>query len=97
MAEDEGNDGKQGDLKYYTNQPYDLEVDINHEEEEPVEANTKQAHKAMVADEAQDEQNYQEIASSAPQIKELPKFDLSKFEDLPASPEAKELLTIMKR
>ena len=93
MAED---DGKQGDLKYYTNQPYDLEVDINHDDEEQAD-NTKQAHKGMPSDEAPDDQNYQEIAATAPQVKELPKFDLSKFEDLPASPEAKELLSIMKR
>ena len=94
MAED---DGKQGDLKYYTNQPYDLEVDINHDEEEPADPNQKQARKPMASDEAPDEQNYQEVASATPQIKELPKFDFSKFEDLPSSPEAKELLTIMKR
>ena len=31
MAEDEN---KQGDLKYYQNQPYDMEVDLNNEEEE---------------------------------------------------------------
>ena len=30
MAEDEG---KQGDLKYYQNQPYDMEVDLNNEED----------------------------------------------------------------
>ena len=46
-------------------------------------------------DDQQEEQNYQEMAS--PQVKELPKFDLSKFEDLPASAEAKELLSIMKK
>ena len=30
MADD---DGKQGDLKYYQNQPYDMEVDLNNDEE----------------------------------------------------------------
>ena len=30
MAEDEG---KQGDLKFYQNQPYDMEVDLNNEED----------------------------------------------------------------
>ena len=29
MADDEG---KQGDLKYYQNQPYDMEVDLNNDE-----------------------------------------------------------------
>ena len=75
MADEEGN---KGDLKYFQNQPYDMEVDLNNE------------------DEQQEEQNYQE-ASSPIQVKELPKFDLSKFEDLPASAEAKELLSIMKK
>ena len=32
-----------------------------------------------------------------PKVKDLPKFDLSKFDELPASPEAKELLSIMKK
>ena len=40
-------------------------------------------------------QMYQDPES--PPVKELPKFDLSKFEDLPASAEAKELLSIMKK
>ena len=95
MADD---DGKQGDLKYYKNQPYDMEVDLNNDEEgEENTHNQKKASKKEDLDEPQeqDEANYQEIA--APQIKELPKFDLSKFEDIPASQEAKELLSIMKR
>ena len=95
MADD---DGKQGDLKYYKNQPYDMEVDLNNDEEGEENAhNQKKASKKEDLDEPQeqDEANYQEIA--APQIKELPKFDLSKFEDIPASQEAKELLSIMKR
>ena len=97
MADDEG---KQGDLKYYQNQPYDMEVDLNNDEDgednEPTQ-NKKKASKKDNLDEQQDreEANYQEIA--APQIKELPKFDLSKFEDIPASAEAKELLLIMKK
>ena len=55
----------------------------------------KKKQKKNEEDDQQDEQNYQEIA--APAIKELPKFDLSKFDDLPASPEAQELLSIMKK
>ena len=43
----------------------------------------------------QDEANYNEIA--VPKVKDLPKFDLSKFDDIPASAEAKELLAIMKK
>ena len=95
MADD---DGKQGDLKYYKNQPYDMEVDLNNDEEgEENTHNQKKASKKEDLDEPQeqDEANYEEIA--APQIKPLPKFDLSKFEDIPASQEAKELLSIMKR
>jgi len=97
MADDEG---KQGDLKYYQNQPYDMEVDLNNDEDgEENEAvqNKKKSSKKDNLDDQQDreEANYQEIA--APQIKELPKFDLSKFEDIPASAEAKELLLIMKK
>jgi len=30
MADEEG---KQGDLKYYQNQPYDMEVDLNNDDE----------------------------------------------------------------
>ena len=94
MADDEG---KQGDLKFYQNQPYDMEVDLNNDEDEADNVNTKKkSEKEMeMEDDQQEEQNYQEMAS--PQIKELPKFDLSKFEDLPASAEAKELLSIMKK
>ena len=97
MADDEG---KQGDLKFYQNQPYDMEVNLNNdeddEENEPNQ-NKKKASKKNNLDEQQDreEANYQEIA--APQIKELPKFDFSKFEELPSSAEAKELLLIMKK
>ena len=97
MSDDK--DEKQGDLKYYQNQPYDMEVDLNDEEGEDNDntQNKKKASKKEVSEDQQDQEepNYQEIA--APQIKELPKFDLSKFEDLPASAEAKELLSIMKK
>ena len=97
MADDEG---KQGDLKYYQNQPYDMEVDLNNDEDgednEPVQKKKKSSKKDNMDDQQdREEANYQEIA--APQIKELPKFDLSKFEDIPASAEAKELLLIMKK
>ena len=43
----------------------------------------------------QDDAGYQEVVP--PKLKDLPKFDLSKFDDLPASAEAKELLSIMKK
>ena len=94
MADD---DGKQGDLKYYQNQPYDMEVDLNNEDDEEENTNEKKKKvKKDVEDDQQEEQKYQEVASPS-QVKELPKFDLSKFEDLPASAEAKELLSIMKK
>ena len=97
MADD---DGKQGDLKYYQNQPYDMEVDLNNDEEvdeNEINQNQKKAKKEEDLDDQQDQEdaNYQEVAP--PKLKELPKFDLSKFEDLPASAEAKELLSIMKK
>ena len=89
-------DGKQGDLKYYQNQPYDMEVDLNNDDDEGENINQKKKEaKNDNEDEQQEEQNYQEIAPA--QVKELPKFDLSKFDDLPASAEAKELLSIMKK
>ena len=94
MADDEG----KGDLKYYQNQPYDMEVDLNNDDEgeENDHAPTqKKSSKKENLDDQQEDANYQEIA--APQVKELPKFDISKFEDLPASAEAKELLSIMKK
>jgi hypothetical protein len=96
MAEDEG---KQGDLKYYQNQPYDMEVDLNNEEdadENEINENQKKSKKEENDEQQeQDDANYQEV--SVPKVKELPKFDISKFDDLPVSAEAKELLTIMKK
>ena len=96
MAYDEG---KQGDLKYYQNQPYDMEVDLNNDEEgdeNEMEQNPKKDKKENLDDQQeQDEANYNEVA--VPKIKDLPKFDLSKFDDINASAEAKELLAIMKK
>ena len=96
MADDEA---KQGDLKYYQNQPYDMEVDLNNDEEgdeNEMEQNPKKDKKENLDDQQdQDEANYNEVA--VPKIKELPKFDLSKFDDINASAEAKELLAIMKK
>jgi len=97
MAED---DGKQGDLKYYQNQPYDMEVDLNNDEEEgdENEMNPKKEKKEENLEDQQEQEdaNYQEEVA-VPKVKDLPKFDISKFDDLPASPEAKELLSIMKK
>ena len=96
MAED---DSKHGDLKYYQNQPYDMEVDLNNEEdadENEINENQKKSKKEENDEQQeQDDANYQEV--SVPKVKELPKFDISKFDDLPVSAEAKELLTIMKK
>ena len=97
MADDEG---KQGDLKYYQNQPYDMEVDLNNEDEEEENEHAHKQKKSSKKDNADDQQeqeeaNFQDI--SPPVVKELPKFDLSKFDDIPASAEAKELLSIMKK
>ena len=97
MAE---NNGKQGDLKYYQNQPYDMEVDLNNDEEEgdENEMNLKKEKKEENLEDQQEQEdaNYQEEVA-VPKVKDLPKFDISKFDDLPASPEAKELLSIMKK
>ena len=96
MAED---DGKQGDLKYYQNQPYDMEVDLNNDEEgDENEMNLKKEKKEENLEDQQEQEdaNYQEEVA-VPKVKDLPKFDISKFDDLPASPEAKELLSIMKK
>ncbi len=95
MADDEG----KGDLKYYQNQPYDMVVDLNNDDEGE-DNNHPNPKKSSKKDNLEDQQepeeaNYQEIA--APQVKELPKFDISKFEEIPASEEAKELLSIMKK
>ena len=87
MAEDEG---KQGDLKYYQNQPYDMEVDLNNEEdadENEINENQKKPKKEENDEQQeQDDANYQGV--SPPKVKELPKFDISKFDDLPVSAEA---------
>ena len=97
MAEDEG---KQVDLKFYQNQPYDMEVDLNNEEdadENEINQEGKKSKKEENLEDQQDQEDagYQEVVP--PKLKDLPKFDLSKFDELPASPEAKELLTIMKK
>ena len=97
MAEDEG---KQGDLKFYQNQPYDMEVDLNNEEdadENEINQEGKKSKKEENLEDQQDQEDagYQEVVP--PKLKDLPKFDLSKFDELPTSPEAKELLTIMKK
>ena len=97
MVEDEG---KQGDLKFYQNQPYDMEVDLNNEEdadENEINQEGKKSKKEENLEDQQDQEDagYQEVVP--PKLKDLPKFDLSKFDELPASPEAKELLTIMKK
>ena len=91
MAEDEG---KQGDLKFYQNQPYDMEVDLNNEEdadENEINQEGKKSKKEENLEDQQDQEDagYQEVVP--PKLKDLPKFDLSKFDDLPASAEAKEL------
>ena len=44
-----------------------------------------------------EEAQYQEVKVSPPVIKPLPKFDISKFQDLAKTPEQKELLSIMQR
>jgi hypothetical protein len=84
---------QQGDLKYYQNQPYDLEVDIKNDDDD---VDAQRELKGQLDQDDQQEQNYQEVKVSPPQIKALPKFDISKFEELNASPEAKDLLNIMK-
>ena len=99
MADDEG---KQGDLKFYQNQQYDMEVDLNNDEEgdeNEIDQNKKEkkdnANEQQDLEQDQDDANYNEVAVQ--KVKDLPKFDLSKFDELPASPEAKELLSIMKK
>ena len=74
-----------------------MEVDLNNDEDaDENEINQKQKKSKKEEDQQdQEEANYQEVVP--PKIKDLPKFDLSKFDDLPASAEAKELLSIMKK
>ena len=76
-----------------------MEVDLNNDkegDENEMEQNPKKDKKENLDDQQeQDEANYNEVA--VPKIKDLPKFDLSKFDDINASAEAKELLAIMKK
>lgn len=88
MADDEGT----GDLKQIENQPYDLEVDLNNNDDEQGSDYMKGPN---VEDQAE-EQNYAEVNVQPPTLKALPKFDISKFEELAASEESKELLNMMK-
>ena len=47
-------------------------------------------------EEDEDQPNYQEVKVEST-IKPLPKFDISKFQEIQTTPEAKELLTIMQK
>lgn len=96
MADDEG---KKNDLQYYSNQPYDMEVKLSDNEDEEKEdikqdINDKPLDNAQEEDE--DQPNYQEVKVEST-IKPLPKFDISKFQEIQTTPEAKELLTIMQK
>ena len=84
---------QKGDLKYYENQPYDLEMEIEHDDDESRE----QIGTSKKQQVEEYEPQYQEVKVSPPQIKALPKFDISKFQDLASTQEQKELLSIMQR
>ena len=96
MADDEG---KKNDLQYYSNQPYDMEVKLSDNEDEEKDdikqdINDKPLDNAQEEDE--DQPNYQEVKVEST-IKPLPTFDISKFQEIQTTPEAKELLTIMQK
>ena len=96
MADEEG---KKNDLQYYSNQPYDMEVKLSDNEDEEKDdikqdINDKPLDNAQEEDE--DQPNYQEVKVEST-IKPLPKFDISKFQEIQTTPEAKELLTIMQK
>ena len=85
---------QKGDLKYYENQPYDLEMVVDPDEEESRDQGRPPKKNRV---EEEDEPAYQEVKVSPPVIKALPKFDITKFQDLAKTPEQKELLSIMQR
>ena len=92
-------EGKKNDLQYYSNQPYDKEVKLSDNEDEEKDdikqdINDKPLDNAQEEDE--DQPNYQEVKVEST-IKPLPKFDISKFQEIQTTPEAKELLTIMQK
>lgn len=96
MADEEG---KKNDLQFYSNQPYDMEVKLSDNEDEEKDdikqdINDKPLDNAQEEDE--DQPNYQEVKVQST-IKPLPKFDISKFQEIQTTPEAKELLTIMQK
>lgn len=92
MAEEDGNN----DMEYFSNQPYDMEVKISQDENEEKDIEEKKDNIDMNQQEEDGEPKYEE-AKIQQTVKPLPKFDISKFDEIKASPEAKELLTIMKR
>ena len=92
-------DDKKNDLQFYSNQPYDMEVKLSDNEDEEKDdikqdINDKPLDNAQEEDE--DQPNYQEVKVEST-IKPLPKFDISKFQEIQTTPEAKELLTIMQK
>ena len=96
MADEEG---KKNELQFYSNQPYDMEVKLSDNEDEEKDdikqdINDKPLDNAQEEDE--DQPNYQEVKVQST-IKTLHKFDISKFQEIQTTPEAKELLTIMQK
>jgi intraflagellar transport protein 46 len=95
MADDKG------DLKYYQNQPYDLEVDLGHDDDDNFNDNIPDTLAQKQPEYEQEDDNntnyqQQEIQVKPPEIKPLPKFDVSKFDSLAKSSDEKDLLNIMK-
>ena len=92
MADDDNN---QGDMKYHQNQPYDMEIDLNNDGDD--EENNTNEKKELNKEVEDDHHKGIDYELDNIQVKKLPRFDLSKFNDLPVSAEAKELLSIMKK
>ena len=81
MADGGDEEKAKGDLKYVTNQPYDLEMKLSEGEEEEKEDEIKQEDNNMNQEadnnqeEEEDQPNYQEVKVQ-PTVKPLPKFDI---------------------
>ena len=95
---DADNKGKDN-VKMYDNQHYDMEVDLggDDDKDDSQEGKLEKVQQFNRPENDDEEANYQDVNYAPQQQKALPKFDISKFQELQTSPEIKDLLTIMQR
>ena len=84
--------------QFFKNEIFKFDPKMKDKEEDEIkqEDNNMNQEADNNQEEEEDQPNYQEVKVQ-PTVKPLPKFDLSKFQEIQTTPEAKELLSIMQR